>query len=299
VYMPGDKITMLPEAAIRMFSLDAGREVPVLSLYANTNEDASVLGSTETKVERLVVAANLRHDLLDDFVSEAALESEQEPAEWAQAPEHLRVRWNDLHVLWALTKTLTAMREQVRGRPEGRNRSDYSFSIEPTTDVVSITERRRDAPLDRIVAELMILANSSWGKLLADHRAPGIYRSQAFGRVKMTIHPQPHQGLGVAQYGWCTSPLRRYTDLVNQRQIIAVSRADKPPYVGSDADLFAVISQFDAKYSAYGDHQSTMERYWCLRWLLQQHEALHEAAQATSPGQYKIRLAFRRGGGAR
>ncbi len=289
VYMPGDKITMLPEQAIRLFSLDAGREVPVLSIYANTDENVSTLGSTETRVERLVVAANLRHDQLDAFVTPASLEAQEMPQDWAQAPVELSARWKDLQVLWAFTKTLTAVREQVRGRPEGRNRSDYTFSIDHATDSVTISERQRDAPLDRIVAELMILANSAWGKLLADNRAPGIYRSQAFGRVKMTIHPQPHQGLGVAQYGWCTSPLRRYTDLVNQRQIIAVSRADKPPYVGSDADLFAVISQFDAKYSAYGDHQSTMERYWCLRWILQQQAAEAKLAPS-STGQYKLDL---------
>jgi shikimate dehydrogenase len=121
------------------------------------------------------------------------------------------------------------------------------------------------------VAELMILANARWGRLLADHRVPGIYRIQPPGtRVRMATHAAPHAGLGVAQYAWCTSPLRRYVDLVNQRQVIAVLSGRTPPYTGSDSDLFAVLSAFDAKYEAYADFQSRMERWWCLRWLQQE-----------------------------
>jgi exoribonuclease II len=274
VYTPGDKITMLPEHVVHVFSLDAGREVPVLSLYCDTDANFEKIVATQSRVERLVVAANLRHDQLDELVSEQALLSATPPplahgsAVSPKAYEELCSVWPDLNVLWRFAQCLTGMRELVRGKPEPRNRSDFNFHVD--NGQVKIVERMRDAPLDRIVAELMILANSQWGKLLADHKVPGIYRSQGMGRVKMTTHPQPHQGLGVAQYGWCTSPLRRYSDLVNQRQIIAVLRQDKPPYAGSDADLFAVISQFDAKYGAYADFQKMMERYWCLRWLQDQ-----------------------------
>jgi exoribonuclease-2 len=143
--------------------------------------------------------------------------------------------------------------------------------------------RKRGAPLDKIVAELMIFANSSWGKLMHDRGVPGIYRSQGASgggwaakmQVRMLTHAAPHQGLGVDQYAWSTSPLRRYTDLVNQWQILAcvehgVTAPLVAPFKPKDADLFAVVSAFDAAYSAYADFQSNMERYWCLRWLAQQ-----------------------------
>ena len=69
--------------------------------------------------------------------------------------------------------------------------------------------------------------------------------------------------------------MRRYTDLVNQWQILAcvehgVTAPLAAPFKPRDADLFEIVSAFDAAYSAYGDFQSNMERYWCLRWLAQE-----------------------------
>jgi exoribonuclease-2 len=135
--------------------------------------------------------------------------------------------------------------------------------------------RKRNAPLDRMVAEYMILANNLWGGLLAQHGVPGIYRSQQAGRVRMSTQPLPHEAIGVPQYAWSTSPLRRYVDLVNQWQLIAtvdngVSARLVAPFKPRDADLFAIIGAFDAQYAAWGEFQNTMERYWCLRWLAQQ-----------------------------
>jgi exoribonuclease-2 len=258
VYMPGDKITMLPEAAIRPYSLDEGTERAVLSLYADLDAEGTSVVTTQTCVERIRVAANLRHDRLDDAVTEAALADPDAQFPMADA----------LRALWRLSLALSAQRDAFRGRPEGRPRADFSFYVEGGR--VCIVQRRRDAPLDRIVAEMMILANSTWGGLLARHQVPGLYRSQQMGRVRMGTHPLPHQGLGVAQYVWATSPLRRYVDLVNQRQIMAVALAQKAPYAANDADLFAILSAFEARHEAYGDIQSRMERFWCLRWLRQE-----------------------------
>jgi exoribonuclease-2 len=112
---------------------------------------------------------------------------------------------------------------------------------------------------------------------------PGIYRSQrGFGapgpkRTRMQTTPAPHEGLGVAQYAWSTSPLRRYVDLVNQWQLLAcvrhgVTAALVAPFKPKDADLFAVVQGFDDQYSAYADHQRRMEFFWCLRWLKQENK---------------------------
>jgi exoribonuclease-2 len=275
VYMPGDKITMLPDEVVDAFTLAEGKTCPALSLYATVDtRDWSVV-STETRAEMVPIAANLRHNDLDEMVNEETLACGE--GDYPHKAE--------LSLLWGWALDLEAQRMKKREafglRPEQTNRVDYNFYVED--DVVSVVRRKRGAPLDKIVAELMIFANSTWGKLLHDSGVPGIYRSQGPGaggwnakiQVRMLTHAAPHQGLGVDQYVWSTSPLRRYTDLVNQWQILACARAGVTaplvaPFKPRDATLFSIVSAFDAAYTAYADHQSNMERYWCLRWLGQE-----------------------------
>ncbi|MCJ7799536.1 MAG: RNB domain-containing ribonuclease, partial [Polaromonas sp.] len=156
---------------------------------------------------------------------------------------------------------------------------DNPAGQEPQGDeTVSISIRQRGAPLDLIVAEAMILANCTWGQWLAEHGVPGIYRSQASMapgvKVRMGTKALPHAGLGVPSYAWSTSPLRRYTDMVNQWQIIACVRHGRTaalaaPFKPKDAELFSIISCFDAAYSAYNGFQAGIERYWTLKYLQQ------------------------------
>jgi len=272
VYMPGGKITMLPESLIAACSLDEGREMPAVSLYLDLDADGETIVRRHSRTERVRVAANLRHDLLDGVYTEETLEPGSVPAT-AASGEPLRFA-EELRVLWKLSLALCAERDRMRGKPEPRFRADFSFYLDHAAEGeeprVRIVARRRDSPLDRIVAEMAILANSEWGRLLGEHEVPGIYRSQQGGRVRVTSHPLPHQGLGVLQYMWSSSPLRRYVDLVNQRQVVAVLAGERPPFGQNDADLFSVMSAFDAKYTAYADFQQRMERYWCLRWVAQQ-----------------------------
>ncbi|MEH6434655.1 ribonuclease catalytic domain-containing protein [Massilia sp. DD77] len=275
VYMPGDKITMLPDEVVDAFTLAEGNDCPALSLYAVLNpQDWSVV-STVTRAERVPVKSNLRHNDLDAVVNEETLASGE--GDYPHK-EELGFLWQ-----WALQLEAGRMkkREAFGLKPEQANRVDFNFYVDD--DVVSIVRRKRGAPLDKIVAELMIFANSTWGKLLHDSGVPGIYRSQTPGaggwaakmQVRMVTHAAPHQGLGVDQYAWSTSPLRRYTDLVNQWQILAcaehgVTAPLVAPFKHRDATLFAIVSSFDAAYSAYNDFQQNMERYWCLRWLGQE-----------------------------
>jgi exoribonuclease-2 len=276
VYMPGDKITMLPDEVVNAFTLAEGTTCPAVSLYAVLNpEDWSTI-STTTRAELVPIQSNLRHNDLDALVNEETLASGE--GEYPHKAE-LGLLWK-----WALKLEAGRMvkREAFGLKPEQGNRVDFNFYVED--DVVSIVRRKRGAPLDKIVAELMIFANSTWGKLLHDSGVPGIYRSQGAGsgagwaakmQVRMVTHAAPHQGLGVDQYAWSTSPLRRYTDLVNQWQIIAcaehgVTAPLVAPFKPRDATLFSIVSAFDAAYAAYNDFQQTMERYWCLRWLGQE-----------------------------
>jgi len=276
VYMPGWKLTMLPETVVEAYTLTEGRDCPAVSLYVSFDEATLEVKGHETRLERVPIVANLRHDKLDAVITAASLAGDA-PVDYPFAQE--------LAFAFRLAQVLKARRETVRGKPENFNRPDYNFKLdndgaEPRGDErVAISTRQRGAPLDLIVAEAMILANSTWGGWLAEHGVPGIYRSQASLapgiKVRMGVKPLPHAGMGVAQYAWATSPLRRYVDLVNQWQIIACARHGRTaalaaPFRPKDAMLFSIVSSFDAAYSAYGDFQHGIERYWTIQYLAQQ-----------------------------
>ncbi|MCY7369309.1 MAG: RNB domain-containing ribonuclease [Polaromonas sp.] len=280
VYMPGYKLTMLPDAVVQSYTLQEGRNCPALSLYVTLDEATLAITASSTRLEQVPIAANLRHDKLDAVFTEAFFEAAEAGAPTAD------VAWGvELRFLHRLARQLKAQREVVRGKPENFNRPDYNFSLDNPTgkepegnEAVSISIRKRGAPLDLIVAEAMILANSTWGQWLAEHGVPGIYRSQASlapgVKVRMGTKALPHAGIGVKSYAWSTSPLRRYTDLVNQWQIIACVKHGRTaalaaPFKPKDAELFSIISGFDGAYSAYNGFQAGIERYWTLKYLQQ------------------------------
>ncbi len=283
VYMPGYKITMLPDDVVQSYTLQEGRDCPAVSLYATFDEATLALQKTETRVERVPIAANLRHDQLDTIVTEAWLKDDSfTHATDVMEPAMPRAQ---LAFLFRLAQHLKAQREVVRGKPENFNRPDYNFRLvgndgaEPKgNEQVQISIRQRGAPLDLMVAEAMILANSTWGNWMAELGVPGIYRSQASllpgVKVRMGTKALPHAGIGVPSYAWSTSPLRRYTDLVNQWQIIACAKhgstaALAAPFKPKDAELFSIISAFDGAYGAYNAYQNGMERFWTLQYLKQ------------------------------
>lgn len=258
VYMPGNKITMLPESAIRPFSLDAGKIKPVLSLYlhvaVNADGDFTVT-QRDTKVELIKIADNLRHDTLEPFFNETTLEADSG-----------HPYWEKLLFLFHLAESL----EKVRGKydPTKPAQIDHNFYVKD--GIVSIVGRRRGSPMDKLVAELMIEANNQWGALLAAHDIPGLYRAQTGGKVFMTTKAEPHQGLGVAQYAWSTSPLRRAVDLINQRQLISVVQNLAPEYPKNSEALTMHMRNFEQTHKNYNEFQTRMERYWCLQYMIQE-----------------------------
>ncbi len=283
IYMPGQKITMLPDAIVQPFTLQASTNLddarPAVSLYVKYDAATLAVKSFETKIERVPVVANLRYDQIDHIVTagwlnDFAIEAVDTPPEVADLRPELA--W-----LFTLATSLKAQREVVRGKPETFNRPDYSFKLDKQDGAeiqgderVEILPRVRGAPLDLIVAEAMIVANSTWGAWLATLGVPAIYRSQAslgFGvKVRMGTKALPHAGIGVPAYAWSTSPLRRYTDLVNQWQIVAAAlhgatAALAAPFKPKDAALFSIIASFEDAYSNYNQFQNTMERYWTLK----------------------------------
>ncbi|MBU6459565.1 MAG: RNB domain-containing ribonuclease [Proteobacteria bacterium] len=269
VYLPGDKITMLPPEAVALFSLEEGTTRPALSLYFDFAADGSIT-KTRSELNFIHILANLHIETLDPLFETNDNNLFSHPF----GP--------DLNILNQITLKLEAARN-----PSGKQTQfiDYNFYV--NHDRINIIRRQRGTPIDRIVSELMILANTTWAGMLAKAQVAGIFRGQKNGKVKMTTHASPHQGLGVNHYIWATSPLRRYADFYNQRQLLSLAGYQNPSSSENPEELYSLLHDFEQTYDAYAQFQRKMEKYWCLRYLLQ--ENLHQV-QGTVIKEGLIRL---------
>ena len=117
--------------------------------------------------------------------------------------------------------------------------------------IPAVSKINRESPGRMLVAELMIMANWLMARFLTDRQVPAIFRSQPeprgrlfknnegtlyqnwaqrklLNRFSLGHEARHHSGLGLESYVTATSPIRKYFDLVTQRQIRAVLGLDKP-----------------------------------------------------------------------
>lgn len=254
VYFPGNKITMLPENIISQFSLWENKTAPAVSIFFTINNEFEII-EYDTSINLVKISANLRIESLETLFNHENLNT-----------NNSYLYENELKVLYKFAEKL----EEKRGKPSVNNLiHDYNFSFED--DKIIIKPRIRGNPIDKLVSELMILANCSWGRLLTNSFIPAIYRvKQPNYPVKMTLTPDSHTGLNVDYYTWSTSPLRRASDYINQKQIISMIKHSKDFYTGLDPILLNVVNNFDTKYAKYIDFQNKMEKFWSLKYLLQE-----------------------------
>ena len=297
VYFPGGKITMLPASVIEVFSLAADAARPSISLYINVlpNGEINPEIPPQTLIENVFIARNLRLGEIEHLVNEESIDD----------PSRSDIAYQkELSILWSGAQHLHAQRQKVRiaqgqreeklGPPEpGSLPRDFNFEIQAADGQTLsaqtllqggvndeawrpiITSRQRGSVIDTIVAEWMIFTNQTWGSMLAQNDLPAIYRAQqGWGaqRTRMQTTPCRHEGLGVENYAWCTSPLRRYSDLVNQWQLLAYVRQGVmaklvAPFVAKDTKIMGLCAEFDTTYTAYNAYQNIAEKYWCLRYL--------------------------------
>ena len=265
VYFPAGKITMLPDNWIGAYSLDEGKTVPAFSIYFDVDAQWQ-LSEPVSRIEMVPITANLRIQHIEPhFNRETGTQGGN------AFPHH-----NDLAWLYRLA----IERQKQRGRYEPDRPVQYDCGIELLPDGrVAVTRRERNSPIDTLVSEMMILANSTWAQMLDEAGLPGLFRVQpAPGKVRMSTRAEAHIGMGVAHYGWFTSPLRRAADWVNQRQLIALTGGSEPRFEKNDPTLFAQLRDFETAYTACQDFQRELEHYWSLVWLQQNNAAETEAA---------------------
>ena len=259
VYFPGGKITMLPENWIAAFSLDAGAYRPSISIYFDVDNEFNI-GAPTCKIEAVNIAENLRIQTIEPhFNAETGLD---------EAGEMMFANHQDL--IWFYQFAIALQKARGKYEPDRAPQYDYSIELDEEGNV-SVVRRERGSPIDTLVSEMMILANSTWAQMLDENELPGLFRVQPAGKVRMSTKSEPHIGMGVQHYGWFTSPLRRAADYINQKQLISlIDDSAEPLYQNSDAELFAALRDFDTAYTAYADFQRQMEAYWSLVYLQQQ-----------------------------
>ena len=259
VYFPGGKITMLPENWIAAFSLDAGAHRPAVSIYFDVDSEFNV-GEPTCKIEAVNIAENLRIQTIEPhFNAETGLD---------EAGEMMFAHHQDL--IWFYQFAVALQKARGKYEPDRAPQYDYSIELDEESKV-SVVRRERGSPIDMLVSEMMILANSTWAQMLHDNDLPGLFRVQPAGKVRMSTKSEPHIGMGVQHYGWFTSPLRRAADYINQKQLLSlIDDTAEPLFQQSDAELFAALRDFDTAYAAYADFQRQMEAYWSLVYLQQQ-----------------------------
>lgn len=258
-YFPEGKITMLPDNWIGAFSLDTGEARPAVSIYFDVDEAFNV-SNPQTKIERVQIAENLRIGAIEPhFNSQKGLDDEGK----AMFAHHKAL-------IWFYKLAVELQKQRGKYDAEAVPQYDYGIGFDEAGKVV-ITVRERGSPIDTLVSEMMILANSTWAKILHENEVPALFRVQPAGKVRMSTQSEPHIGMGVQHYGWFTSPLRRAADYINQKQLISLIEAGaEPRFARGDNMLFAAMRDFESTYTIYHDFQREMEAYWSMVYLAQE-----------------------------
>ncbi|MFZ0135240.1 MAG: ribonuclease catalytic domain-containing protein [Desulfobacterales bacterium] len=154
---------------------------------------------------------------------------------------------------------------------------------------INVNRINRESPGRMLVSELMIMANWLMGRFLKERGLPAVFRSQPEARERLyrgdsaslfqnimqrrllnrfvlSHAAETHTGLGLDTYVTATSPIRKYCDLVTQRQIRAAFDLEVP-YTSAEID--AIIGQLEVPMSQVSRLQHRRVRYWILKYLEQ------------------------------
>jgi exoribonuclease-2 len=152
---------------------------------------------------------------------------------------------------------------------------------------INLNRVNRESPGRMLVAEIMILANWLMARCLAEHGIPAVFRSQPAPRERLyrgeegTLYqnwmqrrllnrfvlgnaPEKHSGLGLNAYVTATSPIRKYFDLVNQRQVRSVLGLGEPYSV---EEIDRIRQEMEVPMSHVARLQMGRQRYWLLKYL--------------------------------
>ncbi len=279
IYMADRKIPMLPpELSEGRCSLRAGEPRPAISTLITFSSTADVL-ACEVVPSVVCVDCHLTYNDVDRDLNF--------PDQPGQPPHVLQLAQSDqLQQLHALAAMLREKRAQAGALtiaiPELDVRIDAGGQV--TLAMVDRYSRARST-----VEEMMIVSNWAVARFLVDREVPALYRSQAepkqrlvkkedapgtlfqnwvqrkmLSRVRVDRKPERHAGLGLDVYTTATSPIRKYLDLIAQRQIRAALGLGRPY---TEEALDTLIQRLGPVLTHVGRVQQGRQRYWVLKHL--------------------------------
>jgi len=254
VYLPEATIRMLPDAvSCAAASLIEGSERPVLTTDVTISPVGEVL-SASIYPSRVAIARRLNYQQADRILG-------GDPAEDPAAA-----------TLAMLSDAGARLRE--RRRTAGAmlmHRREAKVRV--SGDEIEILLLDSNSPSRMLVAEFMVLSNFVAARFAAENRIPIIYRVQpdmrgdaAMQRPRLSMYPEFHAGIGLDYYAQLSSPIRRYADLVLQRQLLAaLSNPGAQAY--SVDELLAVLAGAETAEVSGRELERRAKRYWTLRYL--------------------------------
>ena len=263
LYMPDARVPMLPPILSEdALSLKQDALRPAISLLARIDEKGSVQ-AFDILLSMVRVDRRLTYEEADELLSSD-------------------------HNLAALYELCKAMKQR-RGR-------DGAYFLPLPEVLVGVDEENqvwvkrvdREGPTREMVAETAILANQLKAQYMVDHQIPALFRTQAppkepieegdpsdlflhfrqrrqLNRVELTHKPGLHSSLGVKPYTHATSPIRRYLDLLMQRQLSAVLAGEQPVYTQDELTQLAMLVEPTVR--RLNRVRQLRQRYWLMKWL--------------------------------
>ncbi|MEX1326630.1 MAG: RNB domain-containing ribonuclease [Desulfobacterales bacterium] len=272
IYMPDQKISMLPaELSEGLCSLKAGALRPAISTMVNLSHSLEITG-----YEIIPSVINVKHQLTYYDVNLVADQNQ------------------DVMVLREIARKFRTRRLDAGAVQISLPEINVWLGEDGT---ITVNKINRESPGRMLVAELMILANWLSAKYLAENDMPAVFRTQPqprerlykgdggtlyqnwmqrrfLSRFVLSHHADQHSGLGLDAYVTATSPIRKYFDLITQRQLRATLGLEQP-YTSEEIDR--LIQLLEVPMSHVPRIQQGRHRYWLLKYL-EQHTGDKEEA---------------------
>ncbi len=255
VYLPEATVRMLPDPiSCTGASLIAGQERSALTTDVHLGPDGSV-ADYKLYPAAMAVTSRLTYTQADALIAACG----SEPGAGAQSLKLLHQMALKLHERRRRSGAVLIRRRESKVRVRD--------------DLIEINVIESDSPSRLMVAEYMILSNHLAAQFCATNSVPIIYRVQpstggdlAAQHPRLSLFPGLHTGIGMEFYAQLSSPIRRYADLVLQRQLTGFLVKSSQTLYQTD-ELLAVLANAEAADSEVKELERRSKRYWSLRYL--------------------------------